>query len=444
MALRDAGYRGHITAGRPLRHLRVPRAPARLPRARLASAARRRRRRWSSWRARSRRARRSATIAGLALRDDDGASSLTEQPALPDLATLPWPDRRGEPAACFGHAIAPLVGSRGCYANCTFCCIAAWHEQSQPGQALSPARAVGDVADEMVALQRDARHRRLRLPRRQLLRPRPQEERRALQRAGRRARGARHRPLRDRGQGAPDRRATRGVPRPHATACTASASTSASRPTPTRASRRCGRWSQPQQNHRAIELVRELDLYTCFNMLHLRSRHHAREPRDQHRLHPRRRRVPLQLRPRRALCRHAAARAHAARGALLGRLHAVGLRARRSPRSSASSRWRCGASTRATSATARWPTASWARASTSRSRATSTRGSFSPDVARRGQGALPRARARQRRRPDRDRRARQTWRRRGGRRSALSPISAGGCAPRSVASGPVRGRWPPR
>jgi octaprenyl-diphosphate synthase len=42
--------------------------------------------------------------------------------------------RRGEPAACFGHRIAPLVGSRGCYANCTFCCIAAWHEQSLPGK----------------------------------------------------------------------------------------------------------------------------------------------------------------------------------------------------------------------------------------------------------------------------------------------------------------------
>ena len=47
---------------------------------------------------------------------------------------LPWPDRRGEPARCFGHGIAPLVSSRGCYANCTFCCIAAWHEQSLPGK----------------------------------------------------------------------------------------------------------------------------------------------------------------------------------------------------------------------------------------------------------------------------------------------------------------------
>ena len=50
---------------------------------------------------------------------------MTDHPALPDLAKLPRPDRRGEPAASFGQDIAPLVSSRGCYANCSFCCIAA-------------------------------------------------------------------------------------------------------------------------------------------------------------------------------------------------------------------------------------------------------------------------------------------------------------------------------
>ncbi|MEO7096743.1 MAG: radical SAM protein, partial [Polyangiales bacterium] len=64
----------------------------------------------------------------------------------------PRPDRRGEPATCFGHGIAPLVSSRGCYANCSFCCIAAWQEQSLPGKRYR-LREVDDVADEMVELQ---------------------------------------------------------------------------------------------------------------------------------------------------------------------------------------------------------------------------------------------------------------------------------------------------
>jgi hypothetical protein len=92
-------------------------------------------------------------IAGLALRSSAGVPFLTEQPRLPDLARLPWPDRSGEPPSCFDHNIAPLVGSRGCYANCTFCCIAAWHEETQPGKRYR-LREVDDIAAEMAAMQR--------------------------------------------------------------------------------------------------------------------------------------------------------------------------------------------------------------------------------------------------------------------------------------------------
>jgi radical SAM superfamily enzyme YgiQ (UPF0313 family) len=95
-----------------------------------------------------------ACIAGLALRAHDGSVMLTTHPILPDLATLPWPDRRGEPARCFGHGIAPLVSSRGCYANCSFCCIAAWQEQSLPGKRYR-VRDVESVADEMQALHEE-------------------------------------------------------------------------------------------------------------------------------------------------------------------------------------------------------------------------------------------------------------------------------------------------
>jgi radical SAM superfamily enzyme YgiQ (UPF0313 family) len=93
-------------------------------------------------------------LAGLYVRDGAGEVVATDMPPLPDLAQLPRPDRRGEPARCFGHGIAPLVGSRGCYANCTFCCIAAWHEQSLPGKRYR-LREVDDVADEMVSLKRE-------------------------------------------------------------------------------------------------------------------------------------------------------------------------------------------------------------------------------------------------------------------------------------------------
>ena len=73
---------------------------------------------------------------------------------VPELSTLAWPDRRGEPAAAFGHRIAPLVSTRGCYANCTFCCIAAWHEQALPGKRYRE-RPLEDVADEMASLHHD-------------------------------------------------------------------------------------------------------------------------------------------------------------------------------------------------------------------------------------------------------------------------------------------------
>lgn len=91
-------------------------------------------------------------IAGLAFRVGDTVK-LGCMPAVPDLARLPWPDRRGTPAACFDHRIAPIVSSRGCYANCSFCCIAAWHEQTLPGKRYR-LRDVEDVAAEMVDDQR--------------------------------------------------------------------------------------------------------------------------------------------------------------------------------------------------------------------------------------------------------------------------------------------------
>jgi len=90
-------------------------------------------------------------LRGVACRDGDGEVVRNPLPELPDLAALPWPDRRGTPATCLGHRIAPMVSSRGCYARCHFCCIAEWHEQTLPGLRYR-SRPMEDVAAEMAWL----------------------------------------------------------------------------------------------------------------------------------------------------------------------------------------------------------------------------------------------------------------------------------------------------
>ncbi|MFO0757517.1 MAG: radical SAM protein [Byssovorax sp.] len=91
-------------------------------------------------------------VAGLALQGG-GEARFTAPRPLPELDGLPWPDRRGEPARCFGHAIMPLVGSRGCYGRCSFCSIAAWQDKGSTGKRFR-MRRVEDIADEMAEQQR--------------------------------------------------------------------------------------------------------------------------------------------------------------------------------------------------------------------------------------------------------------------------------------------------
>ncbi len=93
-----------------------------------------------------------SSVRGLAVREE-GKVVFAPPSALPDLAELPWPDRRGEPARCFDHPMAPLVGSRGCYGRCSFCSISAWHDAASPGKRFR-LRDVNDIADEMAELQR--------------------------------------------------------------------------------------------------------------------------------------------------------------------------------------------------------------------------------------------------------------------------------------------------
>lgn len=93
-------------------------------------------------------------VRGLARRREDGRLQLTPLRSPPELSGLAWPVRFGAPTTCLGHKVAAMVGSRGCYARCAFCCIAAWHEQTLPGKRYR-LRPVEDVADEMVALRQE-------------------------------------------------------------------------------------------------------------------------------------------------------------------------------------------------------------------------------------------------------------------------------------------------
>lgn len=150
VALRERGFRGHLTAGGHFGTFAARELLRDFPEidslclgeaeetlADLASALRD--------------GRSPAGLRGLAVRGERGEVALSAPRRVPDLASLPWPDRRGEPARCLGHAIAAMVASRGCYARCAFCCIAAWHEAALSGKRYR-LRPVDDVAAEMAFL----------------------------------------------------------------------------------------------------------------------------------------------------------------------------------------------------------------------------------------------------------------------------------------------------
>ena len=153
VALREQGYRGHVTAGGHFGAFACREVLADFPE--VDSICRYEAEKTLVGLARAVASGDSlASVAGLAFHDGHGRTVLTELGKPPDLDRLDWPDRRGEPTSCLGHRIAALVGSRGCYANCAFCCIAAWHAQSPSGVRFR-MRPVDDVADEMAWLNRE-------------------------------------------------------------------------------------------------------------------------------------------------------------------------------------------------------------------------------------------------------------------------------------------------
>ena len=96
-------------------------------------------------------------IPGLVVRGPTGAL-VGPARLLPDLDCLPFPDRRGEPKGVLGISAAPIVGSRGCYADCSFCCIYAYAENARGPRYRR--RSPEDIVREMKA-EREGRGVRL-------------------------------------------------------------------------------------------------------------------------------------------------------------------------------------------------------------------------------------------------------------------------------------------
>lgn len=93
-----------------------------------------------------------ADIRGLVYRADNGTIVANEaRPLLEDLDAVPFPKRFGEPQLHLGVPAAFLVGTRGCFGHCTFCCIHAYLKAA--GGPKYRWRSPENLADEMAELR---------------------------------------------------------------------------------------------------------------------------------------------------------------------------------------------------------------------------------------------------------------------------------------------------
>lgn len=92
-------------------------------------------------------------ITGIAYREDDQVRFTPKRRTLDDLDTLPFPVRHGRIHSIAGVPTSFLMGSRGCYENCAYCCITTLHNLA-PGKKFRQ-RSVELIADEMAELYRE-------------------------------------------------------------------------------------------------------------------------------------------------------------------------------------------------------------------------------------------------------------------------------------------------
>jgi anaerobic magnesium-protoporphyrin IX monomethyl ester cyclase len=92
-----------------------------------------------------------ARIPGMVVRAPEGGPIVAApRQKVDDLDTLPFPVRDTPPELHLGVPTGYLVGSRGCYAACDYCCISAWHKAA-PGKRYR-VRTVESIGAEMALL----------------------------------------------------------------------------------------------------------------------------------------------------------------------------------------------------------------------------------------------------------------------------------------------------
>jgi anaerobic magnesium-protoporphyrin IX monomethyl ester cyclase len=89
-------------------------------------------------------------IAGIAYRDGQKVRFTSPRRTLDDLDGLPFPDRRGPIHFIAGVPTSYMMGSRGCYGSCAYCCITTLHNMA-PGKRFRQRHAE-KIADEMATL----------------------------------------------------------------------------------------------------------------------------------------------------------------------------------------------------------------------------------------------------------------------------------------------------
>jgi anaerobic magnesium-protoporphyrin IX monomethyl ester cyclase len=128
-ALRAAGYRGHVVAGGHFATFEYENILRDFPA--VDSVVRHEGE--ATLREICRRLRLGEPVAGLpgaVTRAPEGGIVDGGKRQLPPLDTLPFPIRLGAPHQVMGVKVSPIVGSRGCYADCSFCCIFAYAENA--------------------------------------------------------------------------------------------------------------------------------------------------------------------------------------------------------------------------------------------------------------------------------------------------------------------------
>jgi len=93
------------------------------------------------------------TVEGLAHRRGSEIVSNPLRKLIEDLDRLPYPARDFEPMSTLGHAIVPLLASRGCARTCSFCSIQTFY-RAAPGKIVR-TRKPASVVEEMVSLHRE-------------------------------------------------------------------------------------------------------------------------------------------------------------------------------------------------------------------------------------------------------------------------------------------------